>query len=161
MFNFFKTIDAVEEANEIAKKANTISEEANELSKNVQKKQYEHDRQVAKEQIIRYLKEFVLTEENGLSKIDNRHQEKIAEVGNDFKKMLMNFDKNETMFPRKVLEELPVFINKIRNISEIRLMPSRVRGSNQDFENNQIQNREKKGNELIEEARGFIKKLEK
>ena len=54
-----------------------------------------------------------------------------------------------------------VFRDKIRDLSEIKLMPSRARGLNPEFEDVQLQNRENKGNELVEEANKLIKKLEK
>ena len=172
MFKFSKSIDAMVESNTIAKEANRIAEEANEISKNVQKKQYEHekemerlrqehDKQVAKEQIIKQLKRFISTEENGISKIDDWHQEKIAEVGNDLKETLKNIEINKISFPQNIEEELFVFKDRIRDVSKIRLVPLRVRGPNQDFEKIQIQNREKRGNKLVEEAREFIKKIEK
>lgn len=147
------------EANEIAKEANRISEETNETSKNIQKKQREQDRQVAKEQIIIHLERFISVEENGILKIDNRHQEKIAEIGNDFKKTLENIDINKILFPKWHLREMTSVRDKIQNLSEIRLVPSRTRGLNSEFEDIQIQNREKKGKELIEKARELIEKI--
>jgi len=137
----------------------------------LQKKQHEHekemeqlrqeqDKQAKTEQIIIHLKRFISTEENGISKIDDWHQEKIAEVGNDLKETLKNIDINKILFQQNIVEELFVFKDKIRDLSEIRLVPSRARGLNQDFEIIQIQNRETKGNELIEGANKLIKKLE-
>ena len=76
------------------------------------------------------------------------------------KKMLLPLDKRERVFSGNVLEDLAIFINKIINLLEIRLVPSRVRGRNPDFENVQIQNRIEKGEKFIEEARNLIKNLE-
>lgn len=171
MFKFSKSIDAMVESNTIAKEANRIAEEANEISKNVQKKQYEHEkemerlrqehnRHIAKEEIKTYLERFISTEEDDSLKIDIAHQEKIAEIGNDFKMALEDIDKNKILFPKNILEESLSFRDKVRDLSEIRLVPSRTRGLNPDFENVQIQNRKDKGTELVEEAREFIKKIE-
>lgn len=112
-------------------------------------------------EIIKHLERFISTEEDDLSKIDVTHQEKIAEVGNDFKTALGNIDKNKILFRKKILGDLLAFRDKIRDVSEIRLVSSRARGLNPDFENIQIQNRENGGNELIEDAKEFIEKLEK
>ena len=171
MFKFSKSIDAMVESNTIAKEANRIAEEANEISKNVQKKQYEHEkemerlrqeheRRTAKEEIKTYLERFISIEEDDSLKIDIAHQEKIAEVGNDFKTALLNIDKNKIQFSQNILEELLAFRDKIKDLSKIRLVSSKARGLNPDFENVQIQNRKEKGEKLIEEARNLIKKLE-
>ena len=159
LFFKLKGWHTAKEANEIAKEANRISEEINETSKIIQKKQREQDRQAAKEQIIIRLERFISVEENGILKIDDRHQEKIAEIGNDFKKTLENIDINKILFPKGHLREMTSVRDKIQNLSEIRLVPSRTRGLNSELEDLQIQNREKKGKELIEKARELIEKI--
>jgi hypothetical protein len=121
---------------------------------------YRRKKKAAKKEIIKHLERFISTEEDNISKIDNRHQEKIAEVGNDFKTTLVNIDKNKILFSKNILEELFSFRDKIRDLSEIRLVSSKARGLNQNFENIQIQTRGEKGKELIEEAREFITKIE-
>jgi hypothetical protein len=84
-----------------------------------------------------------------------------VEIGNDFEETLNNIDTNKILFGQNIVEELFVFKDKIRDLSEIRLVVSIANGRNPNFENIQIQNRKGKGNELVAEARGFIKKLEK
>ena len=138
-----------------------LQKKQHEHEKEMERLRQEHDKQAAKEQIIKQLKRFISAEKNDISKIADWHQEKIAEVGNDLKKTLMDIDKNRILFSQIILEELFVFRDKVRDLSGIQLHPSEARELNPDFWHNQIQNREKKGNELIEEARGFIKKLEK
>ena len=171
LFLKLKGWHTAKEANEIAKEANRISEEANETSKNIQKKQHEHekemerlrqehDKQVAKEQITRHLKQFIRTEEMELSKIDDWHQEKIAEVGNDLKETLKIIDENKILFSKNILEELLLLRDKMRDLSEIRLFPSKAHRLNLDFENIQISSRKEKGEKLIKEARNLIKKFE-
>lgn len=120
---------------------------------------YRRKKMAAKKEIIKHLERFISTEEDDSLKIDVEHQEKIAEVGNDFKTALVNIDKNKIIFRKKILGELLAFRDKIRNLSKIRLVPSRARGLNHDFENIQIQNREKKGNELVDKARELIEKF--
>ena len=115
----------------------------------------------AKKEIIKHLERFVSVEEDDSLKIDVAHQEKIAEVGNDFKKTLGNIDKNKILFSKNILEELLLFRDKIRDLSKIRSFPSKTHRLNLDFENIQIQTREEKGNESVEKARDFIKKLRK
>jgi hypothetical protein len=137
----------------------------------LQKKQHEHEKkmeqlrqeqnkQAKTEQIITHLKRFISTEENGISKIDDWHQEKIAEIGNDLKIALVDIDSNNILFLQNILEELFIFRDKVRDLSKIRSVSSRVRELIPNFENSQIQNRENKGNELVEEAREFVKKIE-
>jgi len=137
-----------------------LQKKQHEHEKEMERLRQEHDKQAVKEQIIKHLKRFISAEENGISKIDDWHQEKIAEVGNDFKKTLENIDKNKILFPKNILEELLLFRDKIRDLSEMRSFPSKTHRLNLDFKNIQIQTRKEKGNEFIEEAREFIKKIE-
>ena len=137
-----------------------LQKKQHEHEKEMKRLRQEHDKQAVKEQIITHLKRFILAEENGLSRIDDWHQEKIAEVGNDLKESLKNIEINKILFPQNIVEELFAFKDKIRDLSKIRLVPSSIRGLNNDFEKFQIQNREKRGKELVEEAREFIKKIE-
>ena len=102
---------------------------------------YRRKKMAAKKEIIKHLERFISAEEDDSLKIDVEHQEKIAEVENDFKTALVNIDKNKILFRKKILGELLTFRDKIRDLSKIRLFPSRARGRNPDFENVQIQNK--------------------
>jgi len=145
----------------IAEEANKIAKEANEISKNIQKKQHEYDKEIAKQQIIRHLKRFIRTEESDMFKIEDMHQEKITKVGNDFNEILMSIDKDKIGVPQNILGELLEFTDKIRDLSKQRLVLSQVHGRNLDMEKEQKRIREEKGNKLIEDAKEFIEKLEK
>lgn len=119
----------------------------------------EHNKRAVNEEIIKHLKRFIETEEKGAYKIGDRHQEKIAEVRNDFKKALMDIDKDRIWLPQNILGELLKFTDKIKVLSEQRLVRSQARGLNPEMEEEQIRTREKKGNTLVEEAKMFIVKL--
>jgi hypothetical protein len=138
-----------------------LQKKQHEHENEIERSRQEHDKRAAKEQIIKHLKRFIQTEENDMFKIEDRHQEKIAEVRNDFQKTLMDLDKNRIVFPENILEELLAFTDKIRDLSKQRLVQSGARGRNPDMEKEQIQIREDKGNKLVKEAKEFIEKLEK
>lgn len=120
---------------------------------------YRRKKMAAKKEIIKHLERFISVEEDDSLKIDVAHQEKIAEVGNDFKTALVNIDKYKILFWKNILGDLLTFRDKIRDLSKIKLVPSKTRGLNPDFENIQIQNRKDKGADLIEEARELIEKI--